>query len=138
MKSGHVDHVAGLQRGRLGGAGDGVAADARVALDDLEVHGVGQGHADGLAVEEQDVGGGVVLDEVLGVAHLLDGQEGLLVVLVVHEVVVVAVAVEVLHLLLLDVGLAHHVAGLEGPVDGPAGDAGCGCGSARRPSPCPA
>src|SRR5262249_33237202 len=62
----------------------------------------------------------VLLEVVLRFAQNLLAQERLLVVPGVHEVVIVALLIEVLHLPLVDVRLAHLVAALEGGLQYPA------------------
>jgi hypothetical protein len=59
---------------------------------------------------------GLVPQVVGGVAHGASGHPGLVVVLGVHEDEVLALAEEVLHLALVDVGDVHLHAGVEGPV----------------------
>src|SRR5262249_38277699 len=120
-EEGDVHHVAGLQLRRLEGAAHRVAADAGIALHHLQIHRVGQGQPDGLAVVEEHRGLDVLLEEVPRFPEHLLPQEGLLVVAGVHEVVVLALLVEELHLPLLDVGLAHLVPALEGGLQHPAG-----------------
>ena len=110
----HPDHGAGLGLGRLVAARGGVAADAGVGLDDLEDHEVGRGDDDGVALVQGHRADVLLLEPLRGVTHLLPVGADLLVGLLVHEVPHVAVGVEVLHLLVDDVGALHRVRGLEG------------------------
>src|SRR5262249_963541 len=52
---GYLDHEPGLQRGGLERVGDGRALETRRGLDDLQVDGLRQAHADRCGVEELDL-----------------------------------------------------------------------------------
>src|SRR5690606_22962039 len=109
----NLDDETGLELGGLERAGDGVSPHTGIALDDLEFHRVGQRHADRLAPVEEDVDLRVLLEEVLRVAEHVLGEEGLVVGLLVHEVVVRPLLVEELHRTLLEVGTVELLAGPE-------------------------
>ena len=95
----HLDRSARGDRGRLRAALDRVALEARVGLRDLDLDEHGRRHAEELIVSVEQRGV-VVLDEPLGVvADEVGRNSDLLIRIVVHEVVVDAVVVEILHLL---------------------------------------
>src|SRR5690606_14966497 len=90
----HAHHRAGLQGGRLAAAAGGVATQAGVGLDHLQLDEVGRGHGDRGAVPQGDhavllalqpLGG--IADAVLVGLHLLEGLR-------LHEVPELAVGIE--------------------------------------------
>src|SRR5437667_35506 len=93
-KERNLHRGAGLQRGRLGGAGGGVAAHARIGPGDGELDEVRPLHEDPPVVVHQALARHPVLqvleliraDDVLRQHHVVEG-------LLVHEVIEVAVAV---------------------------------------------
>src|SRR5713101_8369383 len=117
-----IEGVPRLEGGRLHGAGYGVAAHAGVAPGDAQLDCVGQLSGDGAPVPEEDVRVHVLLEEVPGLLERLAADVHLVIRLHVHEDVVVALLVEVLHLLLFDVRPAHLVARLQGGLEDPAGE----------------
>ena len=103
----HAHHRAGFERRRLAAAARGVAAHAGIGLDDLQLDEVRRLHGDRRAVPQghhalflafEELGG--ITDAGLVGLHLFEG-------FLLHEVPVLAVAVEELH-----VGV-DHVGGLE-------------------------
>ena len=113
----HLDDLAGLERGRLAGARHAVTLHAGLGLGDLELDRGRDLDRDDLALEERDLGGHALDHVVGGVAERDRRHVHLLVRVVVHEHVVVAVAVEELHLLAVDDRLLDPDAGVEGAVE---------------------
>jgi hypothetical protein len=109
----HLDHEPGLERRRLARARHAVALHARLGLRDGELDRGGElGGDDRTLVHVQD--GGVALLEVVDrAAEVLGGHVELVVGLVVHEHEGVALAVEVLHLALVDDRERHLLVGAE-------------------------
>src|SRR3954471_1837544 len=128
----HLQAVAGLQRRRLHRSGDRVAAGAGIALHHLQLDGVGQVDGDGASVPEEHRGVQVLLEEVPRLAEPGGVDVALFVVLRIHEDVVVALLVEVMHLLFLDVGASYLLAGLEVLLQGAAGDQALVAGAHER------
>ena len=108
-----VSRVAGLLPPPEGG----VAADSRLGVRDLELHGGAELDVRRVAVDVQHVDAFVGLDHLQRLGHARLRQRDLLVGLLVHEVRVGAVGVEELHLARLGVDRAELLAGAEGTVD---------------------
>ena len=85
--------------------------------DDDEGDGGGKFDGDGVLSDDQDFGLGVLGEVVDGVADDVERERLLLVGVGVHEVEQVAVAVEVLHRLMLGADAAELGSGLEGALD---------------------
>src|SRR5690606_6309028 len=128
----HLDLRAGLHGGGLVAAGGAVALQAGLGLGDLQHDGGGKLDVQRRVVVEGDRG--VLLGkQVVGrVADDGVGDVGLVVGLGVHEDEVVALAVEVLHLPLVDAGHLDLGAGVEGLVDRLAGQDVLQLGSDER------
>src|SRR5579862_2654836 len=109
---------AGLEFGRLGRVGGGVALEAGVGLDDLELDVGGQVHADRDAVVELHVDHHAVLEEVGRVADEFALDRNVLERLLIHEVVAVGVVVEHLHLPIVDGCSLELFAGAERTLQG--------------------
>src|SRR5918994_1810134 len=116
-----LDHVAGLDRGGLHGVGLGVALHRGLGLGDRERHGGRKLDGDRRALMNRDLSVGALRNVVGGVADHARRHGQLLVALHVHEGVVVAVAIQVLHLLAFDDGQADLHAGIERALDHGAG-----------------
>ena len=113
----HDDHQPGLGRRVLAGTRLGVAGEAGLGLGDDQLDGHRQFDADRLALVAGPIERHPVLEVVRGLTELPRGQHELVVRVAVHEVVVVAVAVEE-----LDGALLHRRArparpGLERALD---------------------
>src|SRR5690606_20053335 len=110
----HADHGAGLQGGRLAAGAGGVALHARVGLDDAQLDEVRRRDLDRVAVPQGDHAVLLALKPLGGVADAglvgLDLLEGLL----LHEVPVLAVVVQVLHVGIDDVRGLDRVGRLHG------------------------
>ena len=103
---------------RLARAGLRVAGEAGLGLGDLEVDGDRQLDADRLALVARPVEGHPVLEVLGGLAELVGRQDELVVGVGVHEVEVVAVAVQELDGPLLHRGARPLRPGLERALDG--------------------
>jgi EF-P beta-lysylation protein EpmB len=117
-----LDLGARLQLARLGDVRGRVAADARLAVFDLEDHVVGRLDADRPVVEQHDLTHRPLLEPLPGVADDILVQLVLLVARVVHEDELIALAVEELGIDRRDVGLIERVAALVGSVQHRAAD----------------
>jgi hypothetical protein len=98
----HHDAHAVLQGGRLVGGGGGLALHHRIRLDDLHGHGVGQKHADRVALVGLDGDDHAVLQELRRLADQVARHGDLLEGLLVHEGQQVALGIEVLIFLLVE------------------------------------
>ena len=116
-----VDRRAGLEGRRLGAAGGAVALQARLGVGDLEDDRGRQLDVEHRAVVGGDLGVLVLQEVVRGVADRRLGDVDLVVGVAVHEDVVGAVLVEVLHVATVDVRGLDLDAGVEGLVDDLAG-----------------
>ena len=114
--------VAGLEGRGLGGVGGGVADDGGLADGDLELDEVGGLDGEGSALEELHGDVHILFDEVERVLDLAVVQGDLLIGVDVHEVVELAVVVEIFHRLGLDVGEVEFFGGVEGLFENAAGD----------------
>src|SRR6185436_19221297 len=108
-----LDDEAGLERRRLDLRARRGAVDARGRVHHLEVHGHRQLDADRLVAVELHRDGRFGNDVVRVVAEDLDVEVDLLVAARVHEVERVAVAVEILHLPLVENGALDVLFGAE-------------------------
>src|SRR5581483_4737815 len=113
----HLHDEAGLHRRRLAGAGHAVALDARLGLAHGELDGGGQVDADDLVAVRLQHHRRPVDDVAGGIAERRRRDVALLVRLVVHEHEVVAVAVEELHLPLVDDRLVDLLTGAERAIE---------------------
>src|SRR5690606_35495121 len=111
------DLGAGLVVRGLHAALGGIAAHAGVRLDDLQLDVVLRSHQQRLAVPQSDHAGILLLESLGGIAHRVLAGGELLVGVGHHEVPEFAVRVEILHVLVDDVGGLDRVAGLERLVD---------------------
>src|SRR5450759_5014700 len=119
-EQGHRHRQPGLQRRRLRGPGRGVALEAGVGCGHLEIDGGGQFDPDRLVLVGQNGDLGAVFEVFEGVTKGRGRQRYLVVGLGVHEVVLVAVAIEILHVSLLDAYLGEALLGTKSLVgDGP-------------------
>src|SRR5580704_11153094 len=108
-EGGHLHDQAGFGLRSFGDAGCGCALQSRFSFNHLEYYGLRQLNAHGLAIEEFDLDF-QILDQVInGAAQNILGEMRLLVVRRVHEVVVVAVGIEELHVDFVDVHLLDGV-----------------------------
>jgi lysyl-tRNA synthetase class 2 len=98
-------------------AGSRVASDARVGLDDLELDVIRRSHVERHTVPERDDAGHLLLEPHLRVGHGRFAGRELLEGVRLHEVEEIAVVVQVLHVLVHDVGRFGRVAGLERALD---------------------
>ena len=121
MNSGTLTSLPGLERGRLGAPARPVALEPRLGHRDRQLDRRRDLDADDLAVVERDLGDHLLDEVVLGVAEGDLGDVRLVVGLRVHEHVVVAVVVQVLHVLALDDRLLDLDPGVERLVDHGAG-----------------
>src|SRR5262245_13304580 len=112
----NLDHGAGLERRRLRAASGCVAADAGIRLGDLQLDEVRQLDGDGVAVDEEDLDLGVLLEEVACLADVLRRERDLGIGVEVHEVVGV-VLVGVLHAFLVEIDQLDLLTRAEGVVD---------------------
>ena len=106
--------VTRFESGGLGRVGGGVADDGRLANGDLELDEVGGLDGEGRALEELHGDVHILLDEVERVLDLAVVQRDLLIRFGVHEVVELAVIVEIFHALGLDVSEVELFGGVEG------------------------
>ena len=113
----HLHDEAGLERGRLLRAGGRVAGEAGIGLGHLQVDGHRQLDAQHLALVRVVEDVGVLLEVARVVAERGGRHRELLVGLGIHEVVRVAIGVEVLRLAGLDARPRPAGAGLEGALD---------------------
>src|SRR6266542_2463273 len=120
-EEGDVGADAGLEFGGLGAALGGVAADPGVGLGDGELDGGGEFDADGLVAVHEEVAGGVFFEVIEGIAEMVPSEGELIVGIGVHEVVEVALSVQVLCGLALDAGAGKACASLDGLIDDMAG-----------------
>ena len=113
----NLNHLVGLQRRRLTRAADAITLNAGVGVGDSELDGGRNLDGHDLAVVEGD-DGHRVFNHVIGGITERDRCDVLLVVgLHVHEDVIVAIAVEELHVLLLEHGLLDANSGVEGAIN---------------------
>src|SRR5262245_16975601 len=117
----HLHHETRLERRRLARARHPIALDAGLGHRDLELDRGRQVDADDLLVVHREDRGVAFLQVVDGRADRVARDVQLVVGLVVHEDVVVAFAVEELHLALVDDRERHLLVGSERPVDDCAG-----------------
>ena len=89
----------------------GIAGEARVGLDDLQVDRGGQLDADGFALVALKRQDHAVNQEIRGVAEQRCGQHRLLIGLNIHEVVQVAVVIQILNIGVIQADVLHAAAG---------------------------
>ncbi len=121
MNSGTGDGGPGLQRCRLGPAGGAIALQPGLGVGDLQLHRCRQLHVQRLPVMRGDDDFLALQQVVRGPTHGLIGNRQLVVGGGVHEDPVRAVAVQVLHGPLVDVGGVDLDPGVEGLVHDLAG-----------------
>src|SRR4029077_13192715 len=105
----HLHDQAGFRFRRLRYAGRGGALQPGLDFRHGQNYGLGQFDADGFAIEKLHLDLEIGCEVLDGVSENVAGQVSLLVVFRVHEVVVVAVVVEVLHVFLVHVDLLDRV-----------------------------
>ena len=118
---GDGDDRAGLESGRLGAALDRVALETGLGLGDLEFDEHRRGDADELLAGILKLADIAFLEPLGIVTHDAFGHGQLVVGLGVHEVVVLTVGVEVLHLADLHADLVELLTGTEGQLVDAAG-----------------
>ncbi len=113
----NLNHQAGAHRGGFRGVAGRVALEAGIGLRDFKHHERGRRHTDGLVLEKHHVDFHVVEQEVHVVSEHVGADAQLIVRLIVHEDVLVALLVEVLHRALVGVRLFQLLTALERSVD---------------------
>ena len=118
----NLDNSAGLERSGLGGAGRGVALEARLGVGDLE-HDEHRGlDSEDVALVGDDLAHFVLFDELEAVAELVSVDRELLKGLHVHEIIEIAIIVEILHLLALNDRVLEFIGWVEGALSDRARD----------------
>src|SRR6185436_9821008 len=115
-----LHHGAGFELRGLGGARGGIALQAGIALRHRRNDEWRKLDVDRLAAPEHHVDLEVLLEILPRVADLRLGERELIVGLLVHEDVLLTVLVEVLHLLVLDLGFVEALTGAERALEHPA------------------
>src|SRR5436190_2774846 len=113
----YLDDLAGLERGRLARTGDTVPLQPRLRLGDRQVDRSGDLHLHDLTLEHRQDGDRVLDDVVSRFAQCGRRHLQLVVALRVHEDVLTAVAVEELHVALVQDGLLDADTCVERAVD---------------------
>src|SRR6267142_2982567 len=120
-EGGDVYNEAGFQSGRLHDRAGGGFLQGRLSLDNFQVHRIGQIHTNRFFVEEFYFDDGVGNEVVHGRAKLVLGHVHLLVVFRVHEMVFVALVIEVFEFDFIENGALDKFFGAEAVVNHRAG-----------------
>ena len=118
----HTDHSTGLQSRVLGGTGSGITAHAGFTIRDLKLYEHRGLYCEYLILVGVDLAGHFFLDKLQAVTDDVFSKRNLLKGLGVHEVIQIAVVVEILHFLPVDTCILILIGGGEGLFHNGTGD----------------
>jgi len=109
----YLNNGAGLEGSGLKNVGSSIAAEAGIGLGDLKVNERGGLYAEYVALVGQDLADHVLFNELEAVGKNIGTDGDLVIGLGIHEIVQIAVIVQVFHVLALNISLFEFVSGVE-------------------------
>src|SRR6056297_187819 len=119
-EQGHANRRSRFQGSRLSAAARGIALQARVGLDDLQLDEIGRQNDQRIAVPECHLAHVLFLQPLRRIADRRLARGELFECFRIHEMPELPVRIQILDFLFEDVGRLHGFAGLEGLLDRPA------------------